>query len=128
MEKMFMDSFTVALGEYQRLLANTAGDHLNLPNRNFDTGSPVQPGTYFMQDDAYGRLLDLLAKDQFRQVSPALRSDMLAYFATLHFPGNIKRDPKEKTPVDWRRVPEEIKQLQAAQVESKLTQTWDRPE
>jgi hypothetical protein len=52
-----------------------------------------------MQDDAYGRLLHLVAKNDFRQVSPALRSAILAYFAALHFPANIKRDKKEKARV-----------------------------
>ena len=125
MERMFMESFNVALAEYRRLLVEVKEDRLNLLNRNFDTGSPVQPGTYFMQDDAYGRLLHLLAKDQFRQISPALRSDILSYFAALHFPANIKRDKKEKTRVDWKKVPEEIKQLQVAQPEPTRAQTSD---
>jgi hypothetical protein len=127
MEKMFMDSFNVSLTEYRCLLAEAGEDRLNLPNRNFDTGSPIQPGSYFMQDDAYGRLLDLLAKDQFRQVSPALRSDIVAYFAALHFPANIKRDKREKTRVDWKKVPEEIKQLQAAQPEINRAKTAEQP-
>jgi hypothetical protein len=127
MEKMFMDSFNVALAEYRRLLAEVKEDSLNLPNRNFDTGTPVQPGTYFMQDDAYGRLLHLLAKDQFRQVSDALRSHILSYFAALNFPANIKRDRNEKTRVDWKKVPAEIRQLQVTQPESNRAQTCDPP-
>src|SRR5262245_34967232 len=123
MEKMFMDSFNVALAEYRRLLTEAGENRLNLPNRNFDTGSSIQPGTYFMQDDAYGRLLNLLAKDHFRQVSPALRSDLLVYFAALHFPANVKRDKKEKTRVDWEKIPEKIKQLELAQPESHRAQT-----
>ena len=126
MEKMFMDSFNVALAEYRRLLAEVKEDSLNLPNRNFDTGTPVQPGTYFMQDDAYGRLLHLLAKDQFLQVSAALRSHILSYFAALNFPANIKRDRNEKTRVDWKKVPAEIKQLQVTQPGSRA-QTCDPP-
>ena len=110
-----MESFNVALAEYRRLLVEAKEDRLYLPNRNFDTGSPIEPGTYFMQDDAYGRLLHLLAKDQFRQVSPALRSDILAYFAALHFPADIKRDKKEKTRVDWKKVSEELEQLRVEQ-------------
>jgi hypothetical protein len=118
-----MDSFNVALAEYRRLLAEVKEDRLNLPNRNFDTGSPIQPGTYFMQDDAYAHLLHLLAKDRFRQVSPALRSDILAYFAALRLPA--KRDKKGKTRVDWKKVPAEIQQLQMAQPEPTREQTSD---
>src|SRR5262249_27207889 len=99
---------------------------LHLPDRNFDTGLPIQPGTYFMQDDAYGRLLNLLAKNQFRQVSPSLRSSIVTYFASIHFPSHIKIDRKEKTRVDWKKVHEEIKQLQIARPESNRAQTSDR--
>jgi len=123
MERMFMDSFNVALAEYRHLLAEAGEGRLHLPDRNFDTGSPIQPGTYFMQDDAYGRLLNLLAKDQFRQVSPALRSGIVSYFAGMNFHSHVKRDKKEKTRVDWKNVPEEIKQLQIARSELNETQT-----
>jgi hypothetical protein len=122
-EKMFMHSFNVALAEYRRLLADAEEGRLNLPNRNFDTGSPIRPGTYFMQDEAYVRLLSLLAKNQFRQVSPAMRSDILAYFAALPFPAHIKRDKKERTRVEWKKIPEEIKQLEVAQPESNRAQS-----
>ena len=64
MERMFMDSFNVALAEYRRLLAEVKEDRLNLPNRNFDTGSPIQPGTSLaVRVSAYAHLLHLLAKD-----------------------------------------------------------------
>src|SRR5262249_39111051 len=76
-EKLFMASFDAALSEYRRLLADVGGSRLSLPNRNFDTGGPIRPGTYFLQDDAYGRLLNILSEDRFQRVSPELRSDLL---------------------------------------------------
>src|SRR5579864_1814376 len=54
-EKMFMASFNVALGEYRHLLADVGAGHLDLPNLNFDTGSMLHLGSYFMQDEAYAR-------------------------------------------------------------------------
>lgn len=113
-EKMFMASFNAALDDYRHLLDEAGAGHLVLPNRNFDTGSTIQPGTYFMQDDAYGRLLGVLEQEQFKQISPELRSDILAYFRDLRLPGHFKRDKMEKSRVDWARVPKEFEELKAA--------------
>ena len=113
-DKMFMTSFNVALDEYRHLLTEVGAGHLDLPNRNFDTGSTIQPGTYFLQDDAYARLLGVLEREQFQQISPDLRSDVLAYFRALRLPGHIRRDKMEKTRVDWARVPTEVEELKAA--------------
>ncbi len=113
-EKMFMASFNVALDDYRHLLIEVGAGHLALPNRNFDTGSMIQPGTYFMQDDAYARLLGVLEREQFQQIPPELRSDILVYFRALRLPGHFKRDKMEKTRVDWARVPKQVEELQAA--------------
>lgn len=113
-EKMFMASFNAALDDYRHLLDEAGAGHLNLPNRNFDTGSTIQPGTYFMQDDAYGRLLGVLDREQFKQISPDLRSDILAYFGGLRLPGHFKKDKMEKTRVDWAKVPKEVEELKVA--------------
>lgn len=112
-EKLFMASFNAALDDYRHLLTDAGAGHLNLPNRNFDTGSTIQPGTYFMQDGAYARLVDRLAGEQFQQVSPQLRADILAYFQGLRPPGHFKRDKMEKTRVDWATVPKEVEELKA---------------
>lgn len=79
-EDMFMASFNAALADYQHLLDEQRAGHLDLPNRNFDTGSATLPGTYFKVDQTYARLLDGLAKDQFKLTSAELRSDILAYY------------------------------------------------
>jgi len=71
-EKMFMASFNTALDEYKHLLADLGAGHLNLPNLNLDTGSKIQPGTYFMQDEAYARLLSNLEREQFQADSPGV--------------------------------------------------------
>ena len=124
-EKMFMASFNVALDEYRRLLADIGAGRLDLPNRNLDTGSMIQPGTYFMQDEAYARLLGNLEREQFKQISPALRLDILAYFGGLRLPTHSKRDKMEKIRVDWNKVPQEVDELKALPSDSRSTEGPD---
>jgi hypothetical protein len=124
-EKMFMASFNTALEDYRHLLADVGAGHLNLPNLNFDTGSKIQLGTYFMQDEAYARLLTNLDQDQFRQISPELRMDILTYFAGLGLAAHIKRDKMEKIRVDWKKVPQEVEELKSLRSDSKLTEGQD---
>lgn len=119
-EKMFMASFNAALDDYRHLLADVGAGHLDLPNLNFDTGSMICPGTYFMQDEAYARLLSRLEQKQFKQISPELRSDILDYFGGPHLPAHIKRDKMEKTRLDWKKVPQEVEELKSLPFGSKL--------
>ncbi len=124
-EKMFMASFNAALADYKRLLAEVGAGHLDLPNLNFDTGSKIQPWTYYMQDESYARLLSNLGREQFQQISPELRSDILAYFGGLGPPAHIKKDKMEKTRVQWQRVSQEIEELKSLPSNSKLTERRD---
>ena len=115
-EKLFMASFNAALDDYRRLLVELGDRRLNLPNRNFDTGSAIQPGTYFLQDDAYARLLNQQAQDHFLQTSPGLRSDILAYFSSRQLTAKlskVKKDKMEKKAVDWKKVPQEVEALKS---------------
>ena len=119
---MFMASFNAALDEYRHLLADVGAGHLDLPNLNFDTGSKIRPWTYFMQDEAYARLLTDLDGEQFNQISPELRSDILIYFGGLGLPAHIKRDKMERTRVDWKKVPQAVEELKSLRSDSKLTE------
>ena len=112
-EKMFMGSFNAALDDYRHLLADIGARHLDLPNLNLDTGSVTQPGTYFMQDETYARLLSTLERERFKQLSPQLRSDILTYFGGTGVSAHSKKDKMEKTRVDWKTVPQEVEELRS---------------
>jgi hypothetical protein len=121
-EKMFMNSFNTALDEYRHLLGDVKAGHLVLPNLNLDTGSKIHPWTYFMQDEAYPRLLSNLDREQFKQISPELRTDILTYFGGFSLRAHIiKRDKREKTRVEWKKVPQEVEELKSHPSDSKLT-------
>lgn len=108
-ETMFRDSFNKALDQYQHLLDDQRAGHLNLRDRNFDTGAPTKPGAYFMADRAYARLVDDLAKDHFQIISVDMKSDILNYYLDPKAPIVTKKDAKA-----WNRLNAELDQLKAA--------------
>ncbi len=61
-ESLFMKSFDAALDNYRTLLKAAANKSLTLPEMNFDTGQPEQPGTYRLADQARAQLMQLRAK------------------------------------------------------------------
>lgn len=108
-EVMFRDSFDKALDQYRHLLDDEKAGHLNLRDRNFDTGAPTKPGAYFMADQAYARLVDDLAKDHFKAVSAQTKSDILDYYKDANAPIITKKDTKA-----WDRLTAELDELKAA--------------
>jgi Zinc dependent phospholipase C len=121
-ETMFMASFNAALADYQHLLDEQRAGHLDLPNRNFDTGSVTPPGTYFKADQTYARLLDGLAKDQFKLISAELRSDILAYYRDSSAPIVTKKKEQE-----WARVTKELEELKSVAPSLPLTSDAESP-
>jgi hypothetical protein len=108
-ETLFMSSFNVTLEQYKELLKNTDDGSPTIKNTNFDIGEAVEAGQYFMADDTYARLLDQLAKQQFANVTPELRENILTFYANPKAPIATKRNEKQ-----WARVNEEIAELKNA--------------
>ena len=108
-EAMFRDSFNKALDQYQHLLDDQKAGHLNLRDRNFDTGAPTKPGAYFMADRTYARLVDDLAKDHFKILSFDVKSDILAYYKDPSAPIITKKDTKA-----WDKLNQELDELKSA--------------
>ncbi len=108
-EKMFLASFDTTLRRYRDLLAQAGRGELTFANRNFDTGEPVHAGDYPLADRAYAELLERHEKKDFRQMPPALRSDILSYFADLSRPFATKKDKR-----DWQRTVRALDRLKTA--------------
>jgi hypothetical protein len=108
-EAMFQDSFNKALDQYQHLLDDQKAGHLNLRDRNFDTGAPTKAGAYFMADRAYARLVDDLAKEHFKVLSFDVKSDILAYYKDPNAPIITKKDTKA-----WGKLNQELDELKTA--------------
>jgi len=107
-EKLFMASFNATLDRYKELLREVQEDRLSLPNENFDVGSPLQPGSYRLGDQAYAELLDKL-HGHYADTPPELRGAILSFYRDLNAPISTKTNPKE-----WAKVIQEIDELKAA--------------
>lgn len=107
--------YLVSLGhtqqEYRSALGEAWTEHLNLPNKDFDTGRETRAGEYVLTDKAYARLLDELAKQHFTTVSAPLRSDILSFYANPNAPIATKHDKKK-----WERTMAELNQLKSAPI------------
>ena len=108
-ELLFMESFNAALTNYEQLLDGVKSQRLNLDNPNFDTGTSTKPGAYFMADDAFADLLDLISQNKFQGVSPELRAAILQYYSDPAAPISTKKRPK-----DWARLTAELTSLKSS--------------
>jgi hypothetical protein len=81
------------------------------PNRNLDTGAPTSAGQYKLADEAYSQLVRRLAHNHFARTTPALRANILDYFASGPAQNNIK-------PREWRATQIALKQLKAGAARS----------
>ncbi|HTL02879.1 MAG TPA: zinc dependent phospholipase C family protein [Vicinamibacterales bacterium] len=106
-EQLFIKSFQASVDRYRDLVADTGRARLTLDNRNFDTGKPVRAGDYRRADTAYETLLERLQQDRFAHASPALRANLLAFFAALPKP-TASRDLKQ-----WQKTQARLAQLRA---------------
>lgn len=105
-ERMFEASFNAALDRYRQLLGEVGTDQMHLANENFDTGQISGPGQYRLNDETQAKLLEKLAKQNFRGASPQLQAELLDFFGHPDAPYTIKKKPK-----DWAKVQTELEQL-----------------
>ena len=112
-ERMFEESFNLAVSEYRRLLKEESEGKLRLPNVNFDVGKETEGGKYRLNDDAHAQLLHALAQKKFACLSPDLRQELLSFFASAEAPYAFKKDPKT-----WDRVQDDLQALKATGAET----------
>ena len=105
-ERMFEASFNATLDRYRRLLGQVSAGKPQIPNDNFDTGDTTGPGVYRLNDETQARLLDALAKQNFRGASPSVRAELVAFYGDPDAPYTTKRNPKK-----WARVQAQLEQL-----------------
>jgi len=108
-ERVFAASFNSSVTDYEGLLKQEKQTgRVALLDDNFDTGSVTAPGQYALADKTYALLVDALAKNQFANVTPELRSAILNYYSDLSLPFATKKDSHE-----WKAVTEELAELKA---------------
>src|SRR5271166_3167343 len=108
-ERMFEASFNATLDRYRKLLGQVGAGQPDLPNYNFDTGEATGPGKYRLNDETHANLLHALARQNFNGASPAVRAELLEFFAHPDAPYATKSNPRE-----WAKVQAELEQLRKA--------------
>lgn len=108
-QRLFEASFNATMDDYRRLLGELGAGKLDLPNKNFDTGSITGPGKYKLEDKAQAKLLDELAKEKFTGASPEMRTELLNYLGQDDAPYAMKANKKK-----WNKVEAELEELRNA--------------
>jgi hypothetical protein len=98
-EALYISSVDRTVEEYQALLQEVADQRLHLENRDCDTGNATRPGEYALGDQTYSKLVDRLADQDFDQVSPELRVNLLNYYAQAGAPISSRKSRKQ-----WARA------------------------
>ena len=81
---------------------------MRFANTDFDTGRITRAGEYILTDKAYAHLLDQLAKNDFAQITPELRQNILAFYDDPSAPIATKRDAGA-----WQKTQDEVQRLKA---------------
>jgi hypothetical protein len=108
-EDLYIASVDHTIENYKSLLAETEKHDLHLTNTDFDTGRITRAGEYGLTDDAYARLVDQLARDNFANVTPELRENILAFYSDSSAPLATKRNAAA-----WTRTQSELQRLKSA--------------
>jgi Zinc dependent phospholipase C len=81
-EDKYFKSMDNVVSEYHRLVRQVDNSNFKIPNRNLDTGDLTRAGQYTLADQAYDDLVCRLAKSNFAHLTPDLKANILAYFAS----------------------------------------------
>jgi hypothetical protein len=107
-EDLYIASVDHTVENYKGLLVQAEESKLHLANTDFDTGHLTHAGEYKLTDNAYARLLDELAHDSFKQVTPELRENILAFYGDPTAPVTARNASA------WEKTQDELTQLKAA--------------
>jgi Zinc dependent phospholipase C len=109
-EDLYVASVNRTLDNYKDLLKEVKAKDLQLTNTDFDTGRVTHAGEYKLTDKTYAHLLDQLAKNNFQQVTPDLRQNILTFYKDPAAPLATKTNPEA-----WSKVQEELERLRNTQ-------------
>jgi len=114
-ETLFMQSFNKTLDLYRALLQAQRKGSASLDNTDFDTGKPTRDGEYTLADETYGKLLRDLAKQQFADVAPELRANILSFYRNPKPPVADGKTAGTSDPKNWPDTLAALDRLRALQ-------------
>lgn len=106
-EDLYFKSMDNVVAQYHRLVRQVESGNLNIPNRNLDTGDLTRAGQYNLADESYDDLVRRLAKDNFKHLTPEVKSGILDYFASGSARDRLGRHK-------WNETQKALTQLKAA--------------
>ena len=109
-EQMYLRSVNESVDLYAALVDAVARGPVQLANKDFDTGEPTKPGEYRLSDEAYAYLVHKLSDHKFTGLSPALRADILRFYADVNTNTKLATKRKRK---DWEELNRDLAELKA---------------
>jgi len=79
-EKLFVESFDKETVHYKIYTDELRTKNLSLSNIDYDTGKKTAPGEYELADENYGTLLLMLRQENFKNVTPSLKENILTFY------------------------------------------------
>jgi len=107
-ERLFLASLKAVGSDYRHRLEQAGTGTLDLPDLDLDTGRPTRAGEYSLADRTYANLLAKLRKERYRNLTPELRADILAFYD--HFDAL----PRARHCKVCRNIPQELEEIKAA--------------
>ncbi|MFD0766983.1 zinc dependent phospholipase C family protein [Mucilaginibacter lutimaris] len=104
-QKLFALSFEAILKNFQIAVEQVGKNKLVLPDIDFDTGNPTRWGEYKLADKAFDKLLEQLQQQQYKNVTPQLKKNILDFYSTADSTLLSRKDLK-KWPENSLRVKE----------------------
>ena len=105
-EDMYIKSVNDTVENYSHLLSHAGSEKIALPNRDCDTGRETRAGEYALTDNTYAHLIDQLARKSSDPVDPALRENLLQFYADPNAPVVTRKNAKA-----WRQLQDQLQQL-----------------
>jgi hypothetical protein len=99
-EALFQQSYDSTVDHDRRYYADLNSGTLKISDTDLDTGKATQPGEYPLADQAYAKLLEKLAAKQFKNVTPELKANILAFYVYM----DISDKAKVEGPLETLRV------------------------
>ncbi len=107
-EDLYIKSINATVDDYRARLKDVHSGHIQLPDRDLDSGNLTAAAEYSLTDEAYAALLARLAARQFDRTTPQLRANILAFYGSPPLPVETQKDPAR-----WQALQDNLGQLRA---------------
>jgi hypothetical protein len=107
-EDMYIQSVNRTVDDYNSLLREDREHHLNLPDTDCDTGRDTAAAEYSLADKTYARLLHDLSRNNFAQMTPLLRKNILNFYSSPNALAQTRKNMKAKA---WNQTEKELSDL-----------------